>query len=64
MERLIPVRSESDISSGFRRTPIEALLAYQNLGAPHAGPFGLHLGTSKDPSRFFNLVLVEDLPGL
>jgi len=36
MDRLIPVRSHSDILPAFRETPIETLLAYQNLGVPHA----------------------------
>ena len=31
MERLIPVKTESDILPAFRETPIETLLAYQNL---------------------------------
>lgn len=35
MERLIPVMKASDILAMFRRTPIEALLAYQNLDVPH-----------------------------
>jgi len=35
MERLIPVKSESDILPAFRKTPIETLLAYQNLNRPH-----------------------------
>ncbi len=36
MERLISVRTQSDILPAFRGTPIETLLAYQNLGVPHA----------------------------
>lgn len=36
MDRLIPVRSHSDILPALRGTPIETLLAYQNLGVPHA----------------------------
>ena len=36
MDRLIPVRNQSDILPAFRGTPIERLLAYQNLGVPHA----------------------------
>lgn len=36
MDRLIPVRTHSDIQPAFRGTPIETLLAYQNLGVPHA----------------------------
>lgn len=36
MDRLIPVRNPSDILPAFRGTPIETLLAYQNLGVPHA----------------------------
>ncbi len=36
MDRLTPVRNPSDILPAFRRTPIETLLAYQNLGVPHA----------------------------
>ena len=35
LDRLIPVRTRSDILPVFRRTPIETLLAYQNLGTPH-----------------------------
>jgi carbonic anhydrase len=35
MERLIPVMTEADILPAFRKTPIEALLAYQNLNRPH-----------------------------
>lgn len=35
MDRLLPVKNQSDILPAFRGTPIEALLAYQNLGAPH-----------------------------
>ena len=35
MERLIPVKNESDILSAYRKTPIASLLAYQNLEAPH-----------------------------
>lgn len=36
MDRLIPVRNQSDILPAFMGTPIETLLAYQNLGVPHA----------------------------
>ncbi|MEK6618606.1 MAG: carbonic anhydrase, partial [Nitrospirota bacterium] len=32
---MISVRTRSDILPVFRRTPIETLLAYQNLGTPH-----------------------------
>lgn len=32
MDRLLPVRSESDILPAFRHTPIGKLLAYHNLG--------------------------------
>lgn len=35
MDRLIAVTTRSDILPAFRGTPIEALLAYQNLGEPH-----------------------------
>jgi len=35
MERLIPVKAEPDILPEFRKTPIETLLAYQNLNRPH-----------------------------
>src|SRR5947199_936559 len=35
MERLIAVRTESDVLSLYRKTPIETLLAYQNLNRPH-----------------------------
>jgi carbonic anhydrase len=35
MNRLIPVRTLSDILPRYRGTPIESLLAYQNLSAPH-----------------------------
>ena len=35
MDRLIPVRNQSDILPALRGTPIETLLAYQNLGVPH-----------------------------
>lgn len=34
MDRLLPVRSESDILPAFRHTPIGKLLAYHNLGVP------------------------------
>ena len=36
MDRLIPVKTEADILPAFRHTPIESLLAYQNLNLPHA----------------------------
>jgi len=36
MDRLIPVINPSDILPAFQGTPIETLLAYQNLSAPHA----------------------------
>lgn len=36
MDRLIPVRNETDILPLFRNTPVGALLAYHNLGRPHA----------------------------
>jgi len=36
MNRLIPVRTLADILPRYRGTPVESLLAYQNLGAPHA----------------------------
>jgi carbonic anhydrase len=36
MERLIPVKTEADILPAWRGTPVEILLAYQNLGRPHA----------------------------
>jgi len=35
MERLIAVMTESDILPLHRKTPIETLLAYQNLNRPH-----------------------------
>ena len=35
MERLIPVKAEPDILPAYRKTPIETLLAYQNLNRPH-----------------------------
>ena len=35
MERLIAVMIESDILQAYRKTPIETLLAYQNLNRPH-----------------------------
>jgi len=35
MERLIPVTAQSDILPVYHKTPIEALLAYQNLNRPH-----------------------------
>ena len=35
MDRLLPVRKDSDISPMYRGTPIETLLAYQNLLVPH-----------------------------
>ena len=35
MERLIAVMIESDILPAYRKTPIETLLAYQNLNRPH-----------------------------
>jgi carbonic anhydrase len=35
MERLIPVTAEPDILPAYRKTPIETLLAYQNLNRPH-----------------------------
>jgi len=35
MERLIPVTVEPDILPAYRKTPIETLLAYQNLNRPH-----------------------------
>jgi carbonic anhydrase len=35
MDRLIPVESEADILPVHRHTPIETLLAYQNLNTPH-----------------------------
>ncbi len=35
MDRLIPVESEADILPVYRHTPIETLLAYQNLNTPH-----------------------------
>ena len=38
MERLIPVTAEPDILPAYRKTPIETLLAYQNLNRPH----GIH----------------------
>ena len=37
MERLIAVMTESDILPLHRKTPIETLLAYQNLNRPHGG---------------------------
>ncbi len=36
MERLIPIKAKSDILPAYRNTPIETLLNYQNLNAPHA----------------------------
>ena len=36
MERLIPVTAEPDILPAYRKTPIETLLAYQNLNRPQA----------------------------
>lgn len=36
MERLIAIKAESDILPAYRKTPIETLLTYQNLNAPHA----------------------------
>lgn len=35
MHRLISIRSLEDIPAEFRGTPVERLLAWQNLGAPH-----------------------------
>jgi len=35
MERLTPVTAEPDILPAYRKTPIETLLAYQNLNRPH-----------------------------
>ena len=35
MDRLVSVTTRSDILPAFRGTPIETLLAYQNLGEPH-----------------------------
>src|SRR2546427_13136252 len=35
MERLIPVKAEPDILPAYRKTPIETLLAHQNLNRPH-----------------------------
>lgn len=43
MDRVITVRSESDILPVFRKTPIETLLAYQNLGKPHLTHQGAEL---------------------
>lgn len=36
MDRLIPVTTGVEILPAFRGTPVETLLAYQNLGRPHA----------------------------
>jgi carbonic anhydrase len=36
MDRLLPVKNQSDILPAFQSTPIETLLAYQNLGVPHS----------------------------
>lgn len=35
MKRLIPVRCQDDIPTGYRGTPIGRLLEYHNLGRPH-----------------------------
>lgn len=35
MHRLIKIESENDIPAEYRGTPVERLLAWQDLGAPH-----------------------------